>query len=658
MQGRFGRPATRKAGCDSLLCSNCGGEVQGGKRFCTKCGAPMTAVDPRNAATTLPSMRPGDENARRAAATPAVPPPAAEPALPSLSGYNTAPDSPAVPRRPDWLPPPPGAAPQPPPLQSVDEKQQSIEEQPPIIVPSQVSAPPLLDPVIPEPGFDVEFVQSVLEEEERRERLSKRFYRRPRFWFLCSSLLMAPAFVLPWLRLNSGPALDAMHLPLGMLVTGHRTGVAHLTAGALMSVLLAVNVFLSFRKNRIASYFRLTALISALLTLGALLFAMRSWNLNRTDSAGYEKYEDRQMEVLLDAYGADSVIAQQDLGYLQPSPEGFMDFMKLMVAPGALFPLLSAIALLLTTRAFASSQRFLSLQIPANILAVGIVAGIIALILAALNMFFPAQWYQFTATAYKTARLRGRQEAALKKCAGLPVAPLSCEMRLGRLFMDQKREAEALALFSGIASRYPKDAEAHKYIGMIHFSSRDYHKARHHFTKFREQSKYDADVNRMLTATLRRLGDTAHDNRDINAAVKLYDEAYALVSSNKKDLGFNLRIAELHRERGTAGDLEAAAKYMKTAADLDPKSRKIQTDAAKALEAARKYKEASAYYRRCITVQKDALDCYHGIAMIEYAVNKDRDAALAALNEGLAELDVGAAAADLKELRLKIQSGK
>jgi tetratricopeptide (TPR) repeat protein len=155
---------------------------------------------------------------------------------------------------------------------------------------------------------------------------------------------------------------------------------------------------------------------------------------------------------------------------------------------------------------------------------------------------------------------------------------------------------------------------------------------------------------------LRRLGDEAHGNKDLNTAISKYEEAYELLSKNKKDIGFNIRIAELHTERSAKGDLKAAAEYLKRAAKLDPESLKIQTDAARALEAAREYKDAVTYYRRCIDVQKDTLVCYYGIAMIEYVVDKNPSAALDTINEGLAVLDVGGPADTLKDLRKKIQS--
>lgn len=616
----------------------------------------MGRVDPRNAATALPSMRPEDERQMR----PPAPPPAPEPAqeLPSLGGYSAAP---AAPVRPDWLPPPPGPAPEPdahqqsaPPPQLVDPPSPAAASSTP---PPPVYTPPAaVDIVPPQPAFDEDFVESVLAEEDQRQKLAKRFYRRPRFWFLFSTLLMLPGLFLPWIHLNSGPSLDAFHLPLVMLVVGQKIGITHVTAGALMVLLLGVNVFLSLRSDRIASYFRLTALVAALLTLGAFLFGMRSWNLNKMDSATYEKYEDRQMEILIQAFGDDSVIARQDLGYVQPSPTGFLDFMRLMMASGALFPLLSAFALLITTYAFASSQRFISLQIPTTALAVGIVAGVFVGVLAVLNLFFPAHWYQVTASTYRTLGMRGRQETALRKCTALPVPPLSCEMRLGRFYMDTRRHDEAMQHYLDVSRRYPAEPGPHKYIGMIYFRSRDYTQAAEHFSRFREKIKTDKEVNQMLCTALRRLGDEAHGNKDLNTAIGKYEEAYKLLLKNKKDVGFNIRIAELHRERSARGDLKAAAEYLKRAANLDRESLKIQMDAAKALEDARDYKEAVTYYRRCTDVQKDALACYYGIAMIQYVVDKNPSAALETINEGLAVLDVGGPADTLKDLRRKIQS--
>jgi len=615
----------------------------------------MGRVDPRNAATALPSMRPGDDKpGRRAPAPPPAPEPASE--LPNLSGYQ---GPPAAPARPDWLPPPPGSAPGPS-AQQQGLPPMELSPKPPTAAPpvqqSVYAPPPTVDILPPQPAFDEEFVESVLAEEEQRQRLAKRFYRRPKFWFLFSSLLMLPGLFLPWINLNSGPSLDAFHLPLVMLVVGQKIGIAHVTAGALVALLLGVNIYLSLRSDRIASYFRLTALVAALLTLGALLFGMRSWNLNKMDSAMYEKYEDRQMEILIQAYGGDSVIARQDLGYVQPSPTGFMDFMKLMLASGALFPLLSAFALLITTYAFASSQRFVSLQIPTNALAVGIVVAVFAGVLAVLNLFFPAHWYQVTATTYRTLGLRRRQEISLKKCTALPVPPLSCEMRLGRFYMDTRRRDEAMQHYLDVSRRYPGEPGPHKFIGMLNFRERDYVKAEGHFSRFREKIKNDKEVNEMLCMALRRLGDEAHGNKDLNTAISKYEEAYELLSKNKKDIGFNIRIAELHTERSAKGDLKAAAEYLKRAAKLDPESLKIQTDAARALEAAREYKDAVTYYRRCIDVQKDTLVCYYGIAMIEYVVDKNPSAALDTINEGLAVLDVGGPADTLKDLRKKIQS--
>ena len=505
----------------------------------------------------------------------------------------------------------------------------------------------------PQAGLDDDLVGDILAEEEKKMARERVFYRRPEFWFALSAALMLPGLFLPWVRFFGGGKLDAFHVPLIFFITGQKIGISFLSVGVLLALAFVVCAVFAFHPRRIGTYMRAAAGVAILLALAAGLFALRSWGLSNKNADHYHQYELRQQEIIGKAYGkTDSFFGREgqdtadETQYVLPPNKG-MSFLLKLLGPGVLFALLGGIAVMVSTYVFASSQKFLNYQLPTTATAMVIVFGGFGLILLSLHLFFPARWYQLTATVYQTVGMPKREEKALKKCSELPVPPLSCEMNLARLYADTDRQAEALALYHNLAARYPKYIEISKQVGMIFFRQREYMRAVLEFRKFREQIKNDTEVNAKMSDALRRLGDDAFDAGSVDSALSLYKEAYDLVPKMRRDMAMNLRLAELLIRKNNYKD---ASDYYKRAANQDRKDFKLQSDAASVLEQAGEHDDAIKYYERCINAKNDELQCYKHIALIQWQKKGDPAAARQTIEEGLAIKRVGDDAHELNNL--------
>lgn len=657
-----------------MKCTQCGADVAAGKRFCTTCGTPAPAAAPDQPDTSLPYL--GRANGYTAPVAPSMAPEQyAAGAPPAPSPFQSAPAAPESAPPPAYHPPAatyasPGAPVRPPgigPLSGEYTAQPSlpslsgvpdIDPAPGPQYPPAAYTPPPADypqpyPAAAPPAEESDLIDELLVDAERKRKRANVLYKKPELWFGLATLLLVPAFFLPWLRLTSGASFDAFHLPLFFLITGQKAGVPFLSVGAALAILFAASAYLTINKKRILTYLRATAAVSILLALGVVMFSLRSWSMNRSDAEHFEIYEQSQVETLkkafnqTDAFFGTRTDASGTAAAGGPPPTAGLDFLRRMFGLGALFAFLSGAAVFAATYVFASSHRFASYTLPATPTAIVIVFGSIALALFIIHSFFPAQWYRITATAYQSVGMRDAEGKALAKCTELPVPPPSCEMDLARLYRDTQRQGEAMALYRKIAEKYPNFHEVNKQIAGIYQTRHDFTAAVVHYRKFREKDKNDLEVNRRLADCLRTLADQRLQSGDLQSPIPLYREAFEINPQLKENSAVNLRMGEILVKMRNYTE---AADYYKKAAALDARDAVLQKDAGAILEMAGRHEDAIAQYEKCITADKEELGCYKEIALIQrYRLQKPA-AARETLERGLEVKDVGTEAAELKRL--------
>lgn len=480
----------------------------------------------------------------------------------------------------------------------------------------QYAPPPKPPDTMPgAPGVDQSLIADILlETEKKKKRPAFKPWAKPEFWLAIGSLMLLPSLYFPWFHLYPGHSAGAFSLPISFLLTGQQSWLPILTSGLVLAALFIVCAALSLKKDRIATWLRAAATLSIALSLLAGLSAFRAWNLMDKNPDVYLTHVKRQVDALNAAntkvnkfIGGNAAAVPQEFTKDMFKGRSGVGFVREYLGLGALFAFAGGLFIIFVTYAFARRLKFLHYDIAPTPMAAIIVVCTAAAILFCVRYFLPDKWYMLEATAFQSTGLRGREEAALKKCSELAIPSPSCEIQLAELYYDTQRNDKAFEMFSKIIEKYPRYVDANKYLGLIYFKAKNYEDSARHFRRYLEINTSDIEIKKKLADALQPLGDDAFKARDYAGSLKLYLEAYGLLPSMKKQAPLAIHIAECYEK---IKDNDNAAKFFKSAADLDKTDPEAQIKAAEMLEKAKDYEGAVIYYAECTKIKADYTECY------------------------------------------------
>ena len=181
---------------------------------------------------------------------------------------------------------------------------------------------------------------------------------------------------------------------------------------------------------------------------------------------------------------------------------------------------------------------------------------------------------------------------------------------LAQLYVEQKRYAEARALFQRLLDTDPTDQEIEYAVGALSFQMRDYADAERHFLKLKEAGYGEPG------AVTFYLGEIAEETRRYDDAIARYRE----VTEGERAWPAKLRIATI---MGKQGKLDAARKYLASisADDREQEVQLTQTEA-QLLQDAKDYQGAYAVLSAALAGEPDSADLLYDVAMVAEKLNR------------------------------------
>jgi len=181
---------------------------------------------------------------------------------------------------------------------------------------------------------------------------------------------------------------------------------------------------------------------------------------------------------------------------------------------------------------------------------------------------------------------------------------------LAQLYVEQKRYAEARALFQRLLDTDPTDQEIEYAVGALSFQMRDYADAERHFLKLKEAGYGEPG------AVTFYLGEIAEETRRYDDAIARYRE----VTEGDRAWPAKLRIATI---MGKQGKLDAARKYLASisADDREQEVQLTQTEA-QLLQDAKDYQGAYAVLSAALAGEPDSADLLYDVAMVAEKLNR------------------------------------
>jgi tetratricopeptide (TPR) repeat protein len=181
---------------------------------------------------------------------------------------------------------------------------------------------------------------------------------------------------------------------------------------------------------------------------------------------------------------------------------------------------------------------------------------------------------------------------------------------LAQLYVEQKRYAEARAVFQRLLDTDPTDQEIEYAVGALSFQMRDYADAERHFLKLKEAGYGEPG------AVTFYLGEIAEETRRYDDAIARYRE----VTEGERAWPAKLRIATV---MGKQGKLEAARKYL-TSISADDREQEVQLTQTEAqlLQDAKDYQGAYAVLSAALAGEPDSADLLYDVAMVAEKLNR------------------------------------
>jgi len=181
---------------------------------------------------------------------------------------------------------------------------------------------------------------------------------------------------------------------------------------------------------------------------------------------------------------------------------------------------------------------------------------------------------------------------------------------LAQLYVEQKRYAEARAVFQRLLDADPTDQEIEYAVAALSFQMRDYADAERHFLKLKEAGYGEPG------AVTFYLGEIAEETRRYDDAIARYRE----VTEGERAWPAKLRIATI---MGKQGKLDAARKYLASisADDREQEVQLTQTEA-QLLQDAKDYQGAYAVLSAALAGEPDSADLLYDVAMVAEKLNR------------------------------------
>jgi len=175
---------------------------------------------------------------------------------------------------------------------------------------------------------------------------------------------------------------------------------------------------------------------------------------------------------------------------------------------------------------------------------------------------------------------------------------------LAQLYVEQKRYAEARALFQRLLDTDPTDQEIEYAVGALSFQMRDYADAERHFLKLKEAGYGEPG------AVTFYLGEIAEETRRYDDAIARYRE----VTEGERAWPAKLRIATI---MGKQGHLDEARKYL-ASISTDDREEEVQLKQTEAqlLQDAKDYQGAYAVLSAALVGEPDSADLLYDVAMV------------------------------------------
>ncbi len=650
------------------ICENCGNSIPDGRRFCTKCGKPVTP-------TSIPAVDIGP------------PPPASAFETPDtgMEVYD-----PKKHKREKEKVTGLGFS-----AEAVAEAEQIAKE-----IKKQETAAPQAKKTskegeAPAGQIDEELIDQILQEDEQKRRSTikidlKPLFKGPTLYLSIGTLLLIPALILPWFYFYDGTPLSAFRLPVVFLFSDRVFVLTKFTVGLTVAAIFLADVALTAYPRRIVTFMQFFAFVTIGLAAGMLLLGLRHWNAMNGLGPVYEQYlqhrdvalpEDpvpmllignnnpgpaatgtiqapatgtprvpvaapRDARPYIPRQAADSELARTVAAAAKRMPAGtnqtnFIVFFFRVLGPGFIFALISGIVIIWSSMRHAGKLRHIEFVIPAAVGALLIVVVGALLILFLFARISPARWYYTQNSFY---RMIGNNDAGtkrLKVCVEVPAPDYLCRKELARAYWESNKIKNALALYLDVIKEKPNFPEARRDLADLYFAGKNYWKAAEQYRKYLAMRPGVIPVKEKLSTCLVYMGNKYYSQHRYTKAARVYAEALQTLDRNKTDHVLQYKTGDSFLR---LGKLNEALVHFSASADLQPQAFDLHIKVAKLYELKRDYVKALTYYKKSIEAKPDNTQAYIYIAEIYRYKYKDKTQACVWYKKGIAANPVSDAA--------------
>ncbi len=640
------------------ICDNCGNSVPEGRRFCTKCGKPVTIQAP-DIGSTQPGAPPRADNTGMEVYDPKKHKRTKE----KVSGLGFSSESVAEAE-----------------LIAREIKKQEAT------TPQTKKQPK--DETQPSGPIDETLIEEILSEDDKKQKTSiridlKSIFKGPVLYLSIGTLLLIPALTLPWFYFYDETPLSAFRLPIVFLFSDRIFVLTKFTVGMTVAAIFLADAILTIYPRRIVTFMQIFAFITIGLTAGALLLGLRHWNAMNGLGAVYEQYLQHREVVLPDTFpmllignkkpreaaarataapprearpyipreGADPELVRAVTANTKPMPAGanqtsVLPFFLRILGPGILFTLLSGIVIIWASMRHAGKMRHIEIVIPATAGALLVVACGALLILFLFTRISPARWYYTQNSIY---RMLGKNEAGakrLKVCIEVPAPDYLCRKELARAYWESNRIKNAFALYSDVIKEKPDFPEARRDLADLFYAGKNYWKAAEHYRKFLAMRPGVIPVKEKFSISLIFMGDKYYSKGKYTNAARVFTEAIEILDRNKTDPTLQYKTGDCFLRLGKLND---AIEHLSAAADLQNQDFELQIKVAQLYKRQRDYQKAIMYYKKSIDAKPDNTRAYMYIAEIYLDKYKDKAQACAWYKKGIDANPVSDAAPEARK---------